>query len=669
MNTLFSRVVSFHLSALALTRPPSLPLSLALTLLVVHTAALILVAQLARVPLWMVSALMLCFVIAQFVPHAREIVSPALLAPFLIVYVFVALRFVWLRVFGGAIEGYFDYTLPDARVLLQFEFLIGAAMLYSVLILFSFLVPRRGRAVSLGACVTVLVIFVWAIAEYFGHRTFGATGSDPFAYVQMGMDLATRGTASHSFPLFPLISQTELLWYPIVHVGYHLPFNLDGDAITVWSIGGSLAYALAFRLAGENALYFVNPIFSLLSVIVSGLLAWELTRNEKITLRVVTTIVVVLIIATSNEIVNWAGVTMVDTQALVFSTLAMYCALRAYRTGNLWWTIGAGLCWSIAYFVRHTQLVIAVAFMPLLLCAPFARRTRLRNFLLTGITAFLMALPDLWYHQIYLGNWLTPESEELALFSWNAIPQTLASLGQSAFIGSEFGWLSPFILLGIVFYTRREKISSLALLLWLGATLAVHLPYAALRLRDLIPQFPIFAFYASYGIVAAISGLLKQPRAWVSIGAACVIFLALELNLARVWNTLPRALKEPPARFGAMTHAQRASFDEIARITPQNAIIGASLNSGALELYAKRHAFRPAEWCRPQQCGELREFLEVTQEKNYTIYLLEDNASLANVLDELRREYQIERVTTLDVPLFGNESVNDAGALWKIIRR
>ncbi len=701
MNTLFSRVVSFHLSALALTRPPSLPLSLALTLLVVHTAALILVAQLARVPLWMVSALMLCFVIAQFVPHAREIFSPALLAPFFIAYFFAALRFVWLRVFDGAIEGYFDYTLPDARVLLQFEFLIGAAMLYSVLILFSFLVPRRGRAVSLGACVTVLVIFVWAIAEYFGHRTFGATGSDPFAYVQMGRDLATRGTASHSFPLFPLISQTELLWYPIVHVGYHLPFNLDGDAITVWSIGGSLAYALAFRLAGENALYFVNPIFSLLSVIVSGLLAWELTRNEKITLRVVTTIVVVLIIATSNEIVNWAGVTMVDTQALVFSTLAMYCALRAYRLNSsmgtchfepplreisfapneishsarndkngMWvWTIGAGLCWSIAYFVRHTQLVIAVAFMPLLLCAPFARRTRLRNFLLTGITAFLMALPDLWYHQIYLGNWLTPESEELALFSLSSIPQTLAALGQSAFIGSEFGWLSLFIILGIVFYTRREKISSIALLLWLGATLAVHLPYAALRLRDLIPQFPIFAFYASYGIVAAILFLLKQQGAWATIGAAGLIFLALELNLARVWNTLPRVLKEPPARFGAMTHAQRASFDEIARITPQNAIIGASLNSGALELYAKRHAFRPADWCRPQQCGELREFLEVTQEKNYTIYLLEDNASLANVLNELRREYQIERVTTLDVPLFGNEAVNNAGALWKITRR
>lgn len=663
--TVFSRLLSYNLSALALTRPPSLNLSISLSLLFTHALGLAFLAQLTRAPLWIVGVVFAIFVLAQFFVRAREIISPALFAPFFIVYIFVALRVVWLRVFGGEIEGYFDYTLPDARVLLHFEFFIGAAILYSALILCSFLVSRRTRAIHILLFGCMFAILAWAAYEYFGHRTFGATGSDPFAYVQMGVDLATRGTASHAFPLFPLISQTQISWYPIVHVGYRLPFNLNGDAITVWSIGGSLAYALAYRIAGEQALYFVNPIFSLASIFVSSLLAWELTRNEKNTLRVVTTLVVFFSIATSNEIVNWAGVTMVDTQALVFSTLAFYCALRVYRTGEWAWAIGAGIFWGIAYFVRHTQFVIALAFIPLVLFSNTTRIHQVRNLILIGVSAFLIAFFDLWYHQLYLGSWLTPESEELALFSFNAIPQTLAAMGQSAFIGAEFGWLAFFIILGIIFYTRREKISNLALLLWLGAALAIHLPYAALRLRDLIPQFPIVAFYASYGIVVAITSLWPKQNAWAKLAAPLLIFLALELMLVRVWNTLPRVTQDAPPRFGAMTQAQRASFDELARITPQNAIIGASLNSGAIELYSQRNAFRPTDW----STNDLREFLLSTEKKNYEIYMLEDNASLARVLNELRAEYRIEHVTTLDVPLFGNELVNDAGALWKIAPR
>jgi len=660
----FSRLASYNLSALALSLSPSLPLPLSLFLFFTHALGLALTAQLMRAPLWIVGVVMCIFLFAQFIPRAREIFPPALLAPFWLVYFFVALRLIFLRVLNGNIEGYFDYTLPDPRVLLHFEFLIGAAILYSALIFLSQLFASRRKAITFAAVAGALAILLWATVEYLGHRTFGATGSDPFAYVQMGIDFATRGTPTHSFPLFLLISQTSLPWYPILHVGYHLPHNLAGDAITVWSFGGSIAYAFAYRVGGESALYFVNPFFSILSALVSGLLAWELTRNESRTTRVVTTLVVLFLIATSNEIVNWAGVTMVDTQALVFSTLAFYCALRGYRTAKWGWAIGAGMFWGLAYFVRHTQLVIVFGFIPLFLLSAFPNSIRIRNLFLASITAFLIAFPDLWYHQIYLGNWLTPESEELALFSVNAILPTLGAIGQSALIGAEFGWLVLFVLCGIIFFTRREKISSIALLLWLGAALAIHLPYPALRLRDLIPQFPLVAFYASYGIVVTIATLWKQQRAWATLAAALIIFLALQLNLARVWNTMPRVLQEARPRFGAMTRNQRASFDELARITPQNAIIGASLNSGAIDLYARRRAFRPTDW----SSQELHEFLLVTQGKNYELYFLEDNASLARVLNDLRETYRVERVTSFDVPLFGEGAIDNLGALWRITK-
>jgi hypothetical protein len=139
-----------------------------------------------------------------------------------------------------------------------------------------------------------------------------------------------------------------------------------------------------------------------------------------------------------------------------------------------------------------------------------------------------------------------------------------------------------------------------------------------------------------------------------------LIFLALELGIVRVWNTLPRAVEPEPARFGAMTAMQRVSFNQIEQLTPPDAVIGASLNSGAIDLYSHRAAFRPADWSAEQ----LREFLSVIKERD--VYLLQDNASLETVLNELKSDYRIERVTELDVPLFGDEAVQNPGVLWHL---
>lgn len=662
-----ARLVTYNFAALALKRPPTPFFPFSIYLLAPHALGLVLVAQLARVPMWIVGAVLGVMVAAQFIPRVRNFVSPALLAPFWFVYLGVVLRFLFLRL-GGEVAGYFDYLTPDPRVLLTFEFLIAAALVYSFLILLTYAFPTPSKGIRFAVLLGSAAVLLWAIAEYFGHRTFGATGSDPYAYVQMGVDLFTRGTPAHQFNLFPLVVAEKISWYPIVHVGYHLPYNAQGDAVTVWSLGGAFLYGLVYRVAGEGALYLVNPFFSVMSILVSGLLAWELTQRETKTLRILVVCGTTALVATSNELVNWAGVTMVDTQALVFSAVAFYCALRVYRTGKWGWAFGAGLCWGMAYFVRHTQLVIALGLLPLFLFRAVSNRERLRNLILLGLGAFLIALPDLWYHQIYLGSWQTPESEELALFSLDAIPDTLAALWQSAFVGSEFGWLLLLILVGGILFTRREKRSGIALLLCLAAALAIHLPYAALRLRDLLPEFPILAFYAAYGGAVGLALLLRSKQTWATALAAVFLFLTFEFGMVRVWNTMPRVRQEPPPRFGAMTQAQRASFDAISRVTPPDAIIGASLNSGAIELYARRDTFRPADWCDAQGCAQVNEFLRVTQGLRDDVYILQDNAALTPVLDELRRDYRVEQITTLDVPLFGDSTVQAAGVLWKIAR-
>lgn len=661
---MLSHIVSYNLSALAFTRPPTLARIETCVLFALHTCGLAVLAQLARVSLAWILLIVAFFAAAYLVPRLRELVSPALLAPFWFVYVAIALRFFWIRFARGDVPGYFEYALPDARVLLHFEVLVAAAILYAGLIFAAFVLPSRRNAFVLFAMGGAVVTPVWAAWEYFGHRTSGATGSDPYAYVQMGVDLITRGNPGHAFRLFPFLSETALAWFPILHVGYHLPFNEIGDAVSVWSPGGAIAFAIAYALGGEGALYWVNPLFSMMGALVAALLAWELTVRESRTRRVVVSAMVCAILLTSHEIVNWAGVTMVDTQALVFSTLAFYAALRVYRTGAWRWALAAGIAWGLAYQVRHTQLVIASGFVPLLLLAPSAYKTRLRNVAIVGAAAFAVALPDLWYHHAYLGNWLTPESEELALFSLQAIVPTMWAVGQSAWIAAEFGWLSIFVVCGIVLYGRRARIENSALVLWLLAALAIHLPYPALRLRDLSPEFPVVAFYAGYGMVGSVSALWSRQRVWATLAAAGVIFLALQLSLLRVWNTLPRAMEPAPARFGAMTAAQRVSFDTLAQLTPPGAIVGASLNSGAIDLYAHRDAFRPADWSD----SDLNRFLAITQGETRGVYILQDNAALERVLENLRGMYRVERVATLDVPLFGDAPVTDAGALWKISR-
>ncbi len=100
------------------------------------------------------------------------------------------------------------------------------------------------------------------------------------------------------------------------------------------------------------------------------------------------------------------------------------------------------------------------------------------------------------------------------------------------------------------------------------------------------------------------------------------------------------------------------------RLTLPDAIVGTTLNSGAVELYSGRSAVRPGGWSE----AELREFLQIAHANGREFYLLQDNAEIARAADDLRRDYNVELVGTLDVPLFGEDIVPNAGTLWRISR-
>ncbi len=613
-------------------------------------------ARYFHLPWTLVIALLLALVLFAFVIR-RTVV----LAPFFFLYASLLVRYAFIRIGHGTVGGYFDYLPPDwGFALFRTEAATLAAASYSALIAVALILKSRRQAAWLVAYTLLAGTLVWATVVYIGQRTSGTTGSDPYAYVQTGIDLATRGSAVHRFALFPEVAPSKIAWYPVLHVGYHLPMNDRGDAVTVFPSGGAFAYAIAYRVLGEQGIYWVNPLFSLLSALAAGLLAWRLTRKHDRVIRALTAAATCALVATANQQVVWASVTMADAQAEFFSILSLYFALRTLDAKSLGPPILSGLSLAAAYWVRHTQIVLIPSLLILFWYGNSNPRGRIRAIVASGVTAFLLACGDLWYHESYLGGWLHPESEELALFSVNVVGETASLLYRQLFAANEFGWLAPFLIYGAVQFARRARAEFWALAAWIGLSLAFHLPYAALRLRDLLPEYPAIAFLTAYGVCTLTARLISGRR--TQLAGGLVTFVLLGVLVLRVWSTAARSWQTSAPAFGYVSEAQRAAFNRLGTLTSADALVGSTLNDGAIELYAQRNTFRPEDWTS----SELREFLRLVRIRHPDVYLLEDGAAMDGVLDDLRRDYHLERVATLDVPLFGDAAAAQPGALWKL---
>jgi hypothetical protein len=294
------------------------------------------------------------------------------------------------------------------------------------------------------------------------------------------------------------------------------------------------------------------------------------------------------------------------------------------------------------------------------------RRDRFRFLAITASVAFVVALPDLWYHREYFGGWFTPESKELALFSFANIAPSAEKLAERFFAGNEFGYLFPFLIYGAYRAARENPIRFFALATWFAILVAFHLPYIAIRMRDLLPEFPTVILLTAYGIVALVHDLSKPYRfsKTRNVLIGITIFFALWLFLTRTQFTLMRVIQPAKVTFGYVTAAQRASFDQIAMLTPANAVIASTMNDGALDLYAHRATARIGDW----NAGERAQFIEKMFRDNRPIFLLDDGAPTSAARHDLATRYTLKQIAILDVPLFGIVDAQ-AGALWEIMIR
>ena len=596
------------------------------------------------------------------------------LTPLIAAYAATTL-WIFYKVLGITIIGWQGLTFPNPMVSLFYvDGVILAALVCALLCQLKVTADALGKPASLwrwAVAGLLLVTLIWASVVYFGKRTHGATASDPYAYAQMGVDLAERGTFLHRYSLFEQVIPLDIAWAPVQPVGYHIPRNNLGDCPSVWATGASVLLAAGYILLGETGLYVTIPAVALLALIATWALVQEVLRGESKAVRYLTAALTVALLGSSPEHVDRLLVPMADAPAQLFTVLTLFFALRGMREleqGHHGFSsfIFAGISFAWAYWVRHTQLVLA---LPVILAITLGARTKwhqlrpstearrshlLFPFLTFFAAALIAALPDIIYRWRVFGGPFATETTELPLMSIQHIGPVAWQMLRDALVAGEWGYLFPLVLYGAYGLARDRRREAIVLGSALAAVLLVHLTYHSLRLRDLLSLFPLLDLAVAYGAVALVRQIQSMTRAKMArlgaslLSTSTIAWIVLSLAMAR-WAMIDNLWKQGWASFGYMRPEHRAAFDQLAELTPPEAVIGASLNAGAVMMYTGRDAVRPYDSWTDEEWGI---FLSAMQIHRRPVYLLDDGGLMAEFIEQERAHHRLTPVAELHIPLF-----------------
>ncbi len=478
--------------------------------------------------------------------------------------------------------------------------------------------------------------------------TRGVTGSDPYAYAQMGVDLAKRGTVYHPFPLIRITYELGIPSEPITHVGYREPKDVTREAPTVWPPGYAVFTGAAYALAGEVGLYAVTPLLGALALLLVAALAFRVAGGGPGGWAVAG--LAVALTATSYQQIEWQLIPMADIGAQVLSLGAVFVVLGGARASGRWRALAAGLLIGAAFDVRYTQVLIAPAIaLAIWLNNETLRRERILQIGLAALGAAIAALPVLAYHASAFGSPFATGSDELQHFALSGVPGTLArTLGELGWY-REFGLIAPLIAVGAWALARTRGRVAAVLAAYALPVFVFHLAYAYLRQRDLLSIFPIGAILAARGAVRIVEAITAgAPGTRRSLAVFGVVF-ALAFGIGyRSIETFQLPITRGFRAFGYLVAGQRASFDTLKALTPDDAVIACSLNSGAIDLYTGRLTFRPATWTPAQ----LIAFVEALRAEGRPVYAVDESNELQASLATLRGRYALTQVGAIDVPYY-----------------
>jgi hypothetical protein len=305
---------------------------------------------------------------------------------------------------------------------------------------------------------------------------------------------------------------------------------------------------------------------------------------------------------------------------------------------------------GLTYFVRHAQLPLGLAALPVLLGAPWPWRRRLRHLAAFALAALACALPDLLYHAAALGSPWASESPEWFLLSWRHIGPTFLGLLRDGLLRrGEFGYLLPFVIYGAWRQGHDSAERPWATMMGLGfcGVLLFNLSYSALRLRDLIPLFPFLALWAGRGVEDLWGRAAKSSAP--TLRRALVLGLVLMALAARTTGTLGASWYPGLWTFGHVSAAERAGYERLRAALPPGAVVGTGLNSGAVEHYTGHQAVRPASWSD----AEFAHFVGALEAEGHALCLLDDGEEMEAFLPRLEGAYRLRHLGEFVLPTFG----------------
>jgi len=639
-----------------------------------HLLGLALVSRLAHWP-YAIVFLVLVSSLLPFQLYARlkvQTLKPALgLLALFILYGVAALRLIvalFTRINCPACE-----PVPQPLATwLSYEW-AAVLTLYFILIVQALQVFPLTYQPRLAAFALLTLGLVWIAILFPRLIPSGVTGADPFAYAQMGVDLANHASPFHHFALADLARQLNLPIYPTLFVGYTIPTSLGST--TVWPIGFSALLAIAYKVLREQGLYLLNPLLGIASAAATALLARRVFR-----LSPFFSLLTVALLLTSFEQTIRLSIPLADIATQLFTTLAILVALTDWPKATYWQFAACGALCALAFVTRYTQLLIAPGLLLILLWR-FAHtqpnKLRITNY---GLVIFLFAfsflivsLPDFIYRTAAFGSPLAFAAGELGQFSAaDILPVTLHFLADLA---ADLNLVLPLVLIGLAFFIRENRQAALSLLLALGPVCLFHLPYHYLKLRDLLFIFPALYALAAYGLAGLFTRL--QRVSWNTSGSFVIRhfpFVICNLSfviLLAFRFSLQRPLLSGYYTYGFLTAQGRAQIDSLATLTEPQAVIAASLNSGAISLYTGRDTFRPGHLLQPGRTwtdAELSTFVESLHQQGRPLYLLADSEEMADPLSALRRHWHLTPIAELYLPYYYRDgsAINDLIPLYRL---
>ncbi len=679
MTQMFTLLIQRHMRALLLRADlegASLPKFVIWGLAVLYLIGLLGVAKLSQHPIWLIVGFL--FTLQPLLIYSRRRIIPSAfiesLAPLAIVYLMAAAR-AFLAI-SERLQHNTSGSLTVPEPWGQRLDLNVAMVICGVWVILAQL-PLTAQALGkpqkwLWQTVGIILIgtsILWAGRVYLTIRAQGATASDPFAYIQMAVDFGDQQSPRHQFDLAPFVADHQLPLGPLAHVGYLSPDPDTGKSATVWPVGYSVLMGLGYAIGGEPILNLFTPLMGILTLFVTALLCNEILQRWPIEKRWLVAGIAAILLATSFQQIERLVVPMADIPAQIFTVLTFILAFRAMRERTVLFTALAGICLGIAFAVRYTQVLIGPAV--LLLFVLDYGQTRSKQKLIEAILWFsgaaaLMALPVLWYHHTAFGGPFEVGSKELGLFNIRYVPDTAQAMLRDLLTEREFYYLSPFVIWGIIRLWMSFHRETMILLAWLVIITGFHLFYAALRLRDLLPQFPILMLVAGVGMIDMLYQATRLSR-YQTIGRVAILFGMIALVWLRTDDAIRLAITPTFNTFGLLTADQRDALDDLETSTPPNAIVAVSLNSGPVNLYANRETVRPYEWSDE----EWLTFIQVALESGYPLYLLRDGYEMETPLQLTRTHYDVMPVATFFLPYFypGAGSINQPIELYQIMPR